>query len=103
MPSAMSNPEPTRPAFQYTLWSLLVVCTVVAVVCSMVASGGLVVPILVILGAGVCSIGFGPLSHRKHPKQGCASAFAGFLVRLLGLVIIAFAVLLWFSQAGRGR
>jgi hypothetical protein len=99
----MSDPEPARPPFQYSLWSLVILVTVVAVVCSMVASAGWFVPILIVVGAAICLIGFGPLSRLKHPGEGCAFVLTGFLVRLLGLVIVTVGVVLWFARVGPGR
>jgi hypothetical protein len=99
----MTESEPTPPPFQYSIWSLLVLATFVAVICSMVASAGWSVPILIAFGAGVCLIGFGPLSWLKHPKEGFIFILAGFVVRLIGLVIVAFGVALWVLGVGRGK
>jgi hypothetical protein len=99
----MSNPEPVPPPFQYSLRSLVILITVVAVVCSMVVSAGWVVPMLVVVGTAVCLIGFGPLSRLKHPDEGYVFIFSGFAVRLLGLFIVALGIVLWVSGVGRGR
>jgi hypothetical protein len=99
----MSDPESTPPKFQYSLWSLLVLATVVAIVCSMVVSAGWIVPMLIVVGTSVCAIGFGPLSRLKHPTEGYIFVLSGFVVRLIGLVIVAFAVVLWFAAVGHRR
>ena len=45
--------------------------------------------------------GFGPLLFQKHPTMGCGYAVMGFLVRLTGLGIVAFGLVLWFMHAVR--
>jgi hypothetical protein len=99
----MIEPQPTQSQFQYSLRSLLILATVVAVVCSMIASAGWRVPVLIVVGALICLIGFRPLSQLKHPGVGWVLVSLGFLVRLLGLVIIATGVVLWVTGAGGGR
>ena len=44
------------------------------------------------MGVGICIVGYGPLSFRKHPRQGCGYAILGFFVRLTGLALIAFGL-----------
>ena len=94
----MNDSEPTRRPFQFSLWSLLVLTTLVAVLCSMVVCTNWAVPIILVFGLGICSLGFGPLSLRKHPTAGIAFAVAGFLVRLVGLTIISFGLFLFAAQ-----
>jgi hypothetical protein len=93
-----------RPWFQYSLWSLLVLTTIAAVLCSIGATTDWSVPIVMVAGVAVCFIGFGPLSLRKHPQQGFFTAVLGFLVRLVGMGLVAFGLLLWLmAAAGRWR
>jgi hypothetical protein len=96
--------EPAPPRFQYSLWSLSVLTTFVAVICSIaVTTRGIAVPVI-IAGIAVCLLGFGPLSYRKHPDARFFTIVLGFLVRLVGLVILAFGVFLWLAMGvGRGR
>jgi hypothetical protein len=99
----MSEPAPDPPPFQYSLWSLVILVTVAAIVCSMVASAGWVVPMLIIVGTAICLVGFGPLSRLKHPGEGYVFVVSGFAIRLLGLAIVAAGVLLWVTGPGHGR
>ena len=99
----MSEIEPGRRPFQYSLWSLLVLTTLVAVICSIVVCTNWAVPIVISVGVGICLVGFGPLSFRKHPEAGFAFLVVGFLVRLTGLGIVALGVILWLAGATARR
>jgi hypothetical protein len=91
----MNDLEPNRRPFQYSLWSLFVLTTLVAVLCSFgVCCTDWSVPIVLVVGIGFCFIGYGPLSLRKHPTMGCGYVVLGFLVRLIGLAIISFGIFL---------
>jgi hypothetical protein len=94
----MSDIEPTRRPFQYSLWSLLVLMTVVSVLCSIGVCTNSAVPVVIIVGLAICVVGFGPLSLRKYPEAGIAFAVAGFVVRLVGLAIISFGLFLFAAQ-----
>lgn len=94
----MSDIEPSRRPFQYSLWSLFVLTTVVAVICSIVVCTNWAVPVVIIVGLGICVVGFGKLSFRKHPEAGYFFAVTGFLVRLTGLSIVAFGLILWLAM-----
>ena len=62
--------EPAPPRFQYSLWSLVVLTTVVAVLCSIGATTHWSVAIVIIVGIAVCSIGFRPAFVPGNiPKQ----------------------------------
>lgn len=56
-----------------------------------------------LIGAGtaICMIGFRPLSRLKHPGAGYIFVLTGFVVRLLGLTIVALGVVLWVAGVGR--
>jgi hypothetical protein len=97
----MSDIEPTRRPFQYSLWSLFVLTTLVSVLCSILVCTNWAVPVVIIVGIGTCLVGFGKLSFRKHPTAGIAFAVAGFVVRFVGLAIISFGLILWFASVGR--
>ncbi len=99
----IENMEPAPPRFQYSLWSLVVLTTVVAVLCSIGATTHWSVAIVIIVGIAVCSIGFGPLSYRKHPQAGCVAIFLGFVVRLFGLVLVAFGLVVWLTAGWHRR
>ncbi len=92
----MNDCEPTRRPFQFSLWSLLVLTTFVAVLCSIGVCTHWVVPLILLVGIEICLVGFGKLSFRKHPEAGYAFIVTGFLVRLAGLGIVAFGLILWF-------
>ena len=95
----MNDKEPTYRWYQYSLWSLLVLTTLVAVLCSMVVCTHGVALLILALGIGVCSVGFGRLSYRKHPEAGVAFMVVGFLVRLVGLGIVTLGLVLWIAGA----
>ncbi len=90
-----------RRPFQYSLWSLFVLTTLVSVLCSILVCTDWTVPVVIIVGLGICFVGFGRLSLRKHPSSGIAFAVGGFVVRLVGLAIISFGLILWFASVGR--
>jgi hypothetical protein len=94
----MSDIEPTRPPFQYSLWSLFVLTTFVAVLCSILVCTDWAVPVVIIVGIGICLVGFGKLSFRKHPEAGIAFSIAGFVVRFVGLAIISVGLFLFAAQ-----
>jgi hypothetical protein len=96
----MSDSQATSRPFQYSLWSLVILVTLAAVVCSMVVTAGWIVPVLILLGVPICILGFGPLSRLKHPGEGAGFVFSGFLVRLLGLSIIGAGVVHWIFPNG---
>jgi hypothetical protein len=95
----MSDIEPTRRPFKYSLWSLLVLMTVVSVLCSIgVCCTDWSAPVTVAVGVCISLVGFSPLSLRKHPSSGIAFAVAGFVVRFVGLAIISFGLFLFAVQ-----
>jgi hypothetical protein len=95
----MNDSEFQRRPFQYSLWSLFVLTTVVAVLCSIgVCCTDWSAPVTVAVGVCISLVGFRPLSLRKHPTAGIAFALAGFFVRLVGLAIISFGLLLFAAQ-----
>src|SRR5208283_5341867 len=97
----MSDTAPTRRPYQYSLWSLLVLTTLVSVLCSIGVCTDWTVPLVIILGIRVCVVGFGRLSFRKQPEAGCAFMIGVCLVRLTGLGIVAFGLILWLAMARR--
>ena len=99
----MSDIEPDHRPFQYSLWSLFVLTTLVAVLCSIVVCTNWAVPIILAFGLGICAVGFGPLSYRKHPEAGFGFVVLGFLVRLVGLGIVALGLILWLAWATSKR
>ena len=86
-----------HPRLQYSLWSLLVLTTFVAVLCSILVCTNWAVPIVIIVGTAISFVGFGRLSYRKHPEAGPTFMIAGFVVRLVGLGIVAFGLILWIA------
>lgn len=53
-------------------------------------------PIMMLLiGIAVTSIGYGPLSLKKHPAPGPAFVLIGFLFRLAGPLILVWDSLFW--------
>ncbi len=95
----MNASDSQRRPFQYSLWSLLVLSTVVAVLCSIgVCCTDWSAPIVFAVGVCISLVGFRPLSLRKHPTKGFVFAVVGFLVRLVGLAIISFGLLLFAAQ-----
>jgi hypothetical protein len=99
----MSDIEPDHRPFQFSLWSLFVLTTLVAVLCSMFVCTNWAVPVVLIVGIAICAVGFGPLSFRKHPEAGYAFVILGFLIRLVGLGIVAFGMILWLAWATSKR
>ena len=99
---AMNDSDPQRRPYQFSLWSLLVLTTLVAVLCSMVVCTRGVAPLILAVGIAICVVGFGPLSYRKHPEAGFAFAVVGFLIRLVGLGMVALGLFLWLAW-GIGR
>jgi len=95
----MSEIDPNRHPFQYSLWSLLVLTTLISVLCSIGVCTDWSVPIAIGAGVGISVVGFGPFSLRKHPTAGLAFAVAGFLVRLSGLAIISYGLYLLLAEA----
>ena len=85
--------EPVRRLFQYSLWSLFVLTTFVAVLCSIGVCTDWTAVVTLLVGIGICWVGFGPLSVRKHPEAGCFFVFTGFLVRCLGQVVVIFGLM----------
>jgi hypothetical protein len=98
----MSNIEPSHRPFQYSLSSLFVLTTVVAVFCSLGVATDWGFPIALAAGVGFCFIGFGPLSLRRHPKAGCVFVTVGFLLRFLGPLLIVYG-LMYFTDWLLGR
>lgn len=94
----MNDSESQRPLFQYSLWSLLVLSTVVSVLCSIGVCSDWTVPVVIVVGVGISFVGFHSLSLRKHPEAGIAFAIAGFVVRLTGLAIISYGLNVFFAQ-----
>jgi len=94
----MNDDDSQRRPFQYSLWSLFVLTTLVAVICSIGVCTNWAVPVVIIVGIGICLVGFGPLSFRKHPDAGFTVAVVGFIVRLMGLGIVAFGLILWIAM-----
>ena len=95
----MNDNDSQRRPFQYSLRSLFVLTTVVAVLCSIgVCCTDWSAPIVVAVGTCISVVGFRPLSLRRHPTAGFAFAVVGFLVRLVGLAIISFGLFLFAAQ-----
>lgn len=94
----MNDPESQRRPFQYSLWSLLVFSTIVAVLCSIGVSTDWSIPVVIIVGVCVCLVGFHPLSLRKHPTAGIAFVVAGFFVRLIGLMFVGYGLVVFTVQ-----
>ena len=95
----MIDSDSQRRPFQYSLWSLLVLSTAVSVLCSIgVCCTDWSAPVTVAAGTCICLVGFRPLSLRKHPTAGIAFAVAGFLVRLAGLALVSYGLLLFAAQ-----
>jgi hypothetical protein len=94
----MDDTRPNGRWYQYSLWSLLVFSTFVAVLCSIGVSTEWSAAVLVFVGVCVSFVGYHPLSLRKHPTAGIAFAVAGFLVRLAGLALISYGLLLYLSR-----
>jgi len=92
----MSEIDPTRPPFQYSLRSLLVLTTVVAVLCSIGVSTRWGFPFKIAAGVATLYLGFGPLSIEKEPEPGVIFSFVAVLVRCLafGFVVVAVRELL---------
>jgi hypothetical protein len=78
---------------QFSLWSLLVLTTFVAVLCAIGVSTNWIDRVAIIVGTMISWVGFHGLSSRKHPSEGLAFAVAGFVVRLTGLALIAYGLL----------
>lgn len=97
----MNDDDSQRRPLQYSLWSLFVLTTLVAVICSIVVCTNWAVPVVIVVGIGICVVGFGPLSFRKHPEAGAAFVFVGFVIRLVGLSIVALGLILWLARVGR--
>jgi len=89
----MSDIEPHRRPFQYSLWSLFVLTTAISVLCSIGVCTDWTVPVVMIVGIGICLVGFGRLSSRKHPEAGIVFAVAGFLLRFLGPLLIVYGLM----------
>ena len=85
--------ERSHPRFQYSLWSLFVLTTFVSVLCSIGVCTDWASVVILLAGIGICFVGFGPLSLRKHPEAGYSFAVTGFLVRCLGQVVIIFGLM----------
>jgi hypothetical protein len=94
----MGDTEPTRRWYQYSLWSLLVFSTFVSILCSIGACTDWSIPVVLLVGIGICFVGYGPLSLQKHPTAGDAFAVAGFLIRLAGLLLIGYGLLVFGVQ-----
>jgi len=94
----MNDDDSQRRPFQYSLWSLFVLTTFVAILCSIGVCTDWSVPLTLVVGRGICSVGFGKLSFRKHPDAGYLFAVAGFIIRLIGLGIVAFGLILWIAM-----
>ena len=87
----MSEIEPSRRPFQYSLWSLLVLTTVVSILCSVGVCTTWSFSIAIGAGMGFCVVGFGPLSRRKHPTG--LFRIVRFFFRLTGLELILFGLM----------
>jgi hypothetical protein len=94
----MNETRPNGRWYQYGLSSLLVFSTFVALLCSMGVSTDWSVPVAVFVGVCVSFVGYHPLSLRKHPAAGNAFAVVGFLVRLAGLLLISYGLLMYLSR-----
>ena len=94
----MSNTEPALRWYQYSLWSLMVFSTFVAVLCSIARCTHWSVSVTIVVGIGISLLGFHPLSLRKHPTAGVVFAVFGFVVRLVGLALIAYGLLFFVVE-----
>ncbi len=64
------------------------------------------IPFMLLAGSVLAFLGFGPLSRRKHPTAGVGIAIAGFVTRLLALLILflfVFLLIIAFSDPCRWR
>jgi hypothetical protein len=53
-------------------------------------------PILIlVLGIGLCYLGYGPFSLKKNPTAGTSVAAFGLLFRLAGSLLLIWDVFLW--------
>ncbi len=84
--------------YQYSLWSLLVFSTFVSILCSIGVCTDWSVPVMIVVGVCIAFVGYHPLSSRKHPAAGFAFVVVGFLVRLAGLMLIAYGLTLFVAQ-----
>ncbi len=95
----MDDSDSQRRPFQYSLWSLFVLTTVVAVLCSVGVSAHWIVSVMLAAGIYFCFLGFGIFSFRKHADVGCGFIVWGFLFRLIGMGLVAFGLVLWIVKA----
>ncbi len=94
----MQNADPSRRRYQYSLRSLMAFATFIAVLCSIGTCTTWSVPIAIFGGLCVSFVGFRPLSFQRHPAAGDAFAALGFLVRLSGLLLISYGLLLFVAK-----
>jgi hypothetical protein len=65
---------PNHRPFQFTLWSLFVLTTVVAELCSIIEFTNWAVPLILIVGLAICPLGFlfwrvlGPVLSRTRSR-----------------------------------
>jgi len=87
---SMSDTAPTRRPLQFTLRSLFVFTTVVAVLCSIGVSTHWRFPFKVAAGISILWFAFGPLSlKREEPNPRFLIVFAALSVRCLGYVLVS--------------
>jgi hypothetical protein len=48
-----------------------------------------------VLGIGLCYLGYGPFSSKKNAKAGASVAAVGLLFRLVGPLFLAWDAFLW--------
>jgi hypothetical protein len=61
-------------------------------------------PILIlVLGIGLCYLGYGPFSLKKNPTAGASVAVVGLLFRLAGSLLLVWDVFLWLFAISMTR
>jgi len=86
----MSDTASTRRPFQFSLWSLLVFTTVVAVLCSIGVATRWGFPFQLAAGIATLYLGFGPLSLQREPDPRMILVVAALSVRCLGVLLLSF-------------
>ncbi len=94
----MNDSEHQRRPFQYSLRSLFVLTTLVAVLCSIGASADWRVPAMIVVGLGICFVGY-HLDSSPSRATG-ALLFVGCFVRFVGLLLVIVGLLLFAVGLG---
>jgi hypothetical protein len=88
----MNDSDSQHRPFQYSLWSLFVLTTVVAVLCSIGASADWRVPAMIVAGVSLSIIGYrldAPRLRRSFAGVGCFVRLVGLLLVIIGLLLFA--------------